>query len=96
MGIPLVAPPARQTMPERRSEERELPELPDSLCQLHLLPVVKARGRPSPLRSAWVSGLPAGAACLRNAQEPHSYLSPSLHLLELATSHFAGDFSVNS
>ncbi len=33
---------------------------------------------------------------LCNAEDPHSYLSLSLHLLELATSHFASDPSVNS
>lgn len=31
-----------------------------------------------------------------NAEEPRSYLSLSLHLLELATSHFASDPSINS
>ena len=36
------------------------------------------------------------ATFLCNAEEPHSYLSLSLHLLELATSHFTSDPSINS
>lgn len=39
---------------------------------------------------------PRWVTFLCNAEEPHSYLSPSLHLLELATSHFARDPSINS
>lgn len=39
---------------------------------------------------------PRWATFLCNAEEPHSYSSPSLHLLELATSHFASDPSINS
>lgn len=39
---------------------------------------------------------PRWVSWLGNAEEPHSYLSPFLHLLELATSHFTSDPSINS
>ncbi|CAB1459991.1 unnamed protein product [Pleuronectes platessa] len=48
----------------------------------------------SPSSSLWkprfslTRSLPAGATCLCNAEEPPGYSSPSLHLLELATSPF--------
>ena len=72
-------------------------ELDDGLCQLRLLPVVKRR---LPSFFLFASGEKVSslgsvyqmAACwatyLWNVEELHIYLSRSLHLLELATSHF--------
>ncbi|TNN30499.1 hypothetical protein EYF80_059349 [Liparis tanakae] len=41
-------------------------------------------------------GSAPGGTFLRDAEEPRGYLSPSLHLLELATTHFTRDPSINS
>lgn len=84
-------------------------ELGDSLCQLRfftcrqgvtaillLLSIPAPTGKQVHSFDRLHQRNPRWVSWLGNAEEPHSYLSPFLHLLELATSHFTGDPSINS
>lgn len=91
------------------SASSALEELGDSLCQLHLLPVVKERlllislparlhsqGRRFPSLTHPPLETPLGIPWLENAEEVLSYLSQSLHLFDLATWHYTSDPSINN